>query len=92
MNIPVEVQIVLGSTEMPVSELMALQKGSTVALNRRIGEPVDVVVNGRKHRARRDHRAGERSVALRHPADRDHHVGQAGLIGDAIAAGRWPHR
>lgn len=48
MNIPVEVQIVLGSTEMPVSELMALQKGSTVALNRRIGEPVDVIVNGRK--------------------------------------------
>lgn len=48
MNIPVDVQIVLGSTEMPVSDLMALQKGSTVALNRRIGEPVDVVVNGRK--------------------------------------------
>lgn len=48
MNIPVDVQIVLGSAEMPVSELMALQKGSTVALNRRIGEPVDVVVNGRK--------------------------------------------
>lgn len=48
MNIPVDVQIVLGSTEMPVSELMALQKGSTVALDRRIGEPVDIVVNGRK--------------------------------------------
>ncbi len=48
MNIPVEVQIVLGSTEMQVSELLALQKGSTVALNRRIGEPVDVVVNGRR--------------------------------------------
>jgi len=48
MNIPVEVEIVLGSTEMPVSELMTLQKGSTVALNRRIGEPVDVVVNGRR--------------------------------------------
>jgi flagellar motor switch protein FliN len=48
MNIPVDVQIVLGSTEMPVAELMALQKGSTVALNRRIGEPVDVVVNGRR--------------------------------------------
>ena len=27
---------------------MALQKGSTVALNRRIGEPVDVMVNGRR--------------------------------------------
>ena len=48
MSIPVDVQIVLGSAEMPVSELMALQKGSTVALNRRIGEAVDVVVNGRK--------------------------------------------
>ena len=48
MNIPVDVQIVLGSTEMQVSDLMALQKGSTVALNRRIGEPVDVVVNGRR--------------------------------------------
>ncbi len=48
MNIPVEVQIVLGSTEMPVSDLMALEKGSTVSLNRRIGEPVDVVVNGRR--------------------------------------------
>jgi flagellar motor switch protein FliN/FliY len=48
MDIPVEVQIVLGTTEMAVSDLMGLQKGSTVALNRRIGEPVDVVVNGRR--------------------------------------------
>ncbi len=48
LNIPVDVQIVLGSAEMQVSDLMALQKGSTVALNRRIGEPVDVVVNGRR--------------------------------------------
>jgi flagellar motor switch protein FliN/FliY len=48
MDIPVEVQIVLGSTEMAVSDLMGLQKGSTVALNRRIGEPVDIVVNGRR--------------------------------------------
>ncbi|MBS3650320.1 flagellar motor switch protein FliN [Pseudaminobacter sp. 19-2017] len=48
LNIPVEVQIVLGSAEMAVSELLALQKGSTVSLDRRIGEPVDVVVNGRK--------------------------------------------
>jgi flagellar motor switch protein FliN/FliY len=48
MDIPVEVQIVLGAAQMPVAELMALQKGSTVALDRRIGEPVDVMVNGRK--------------------------------------------
>jgi flagellar motor switch protein FliN/FliY len=48
MNIPVEVKIVLGSAEMSVSELMGLQKGSTVALNRRVGEAVDVMVNGRR--------------------------------------------
>ena len=48
MNIPVEVQIVLGGAEMAVSDLLNLQTGSTVALNRRIGEPVDVMVNGRK--------------------------------------------
>ena len=69
----------LGSTEMPVSELMALQKGSTVALNRRIGEPVDVVVNGRRI-AR-----GEITVLENDPsrfgitADRGQHRGEAGL-------------
>ena len=48
MNIPVEVQVVLGSAEMPVSDLMALGKGAVVSLNRRIGEQVDVTVNGRR--------------------------------------------
>lgn len=47
MDIPVEVQIVLGSSQMSVSDLMGLQRGSTVALDRRIGEPVEVTVNGR---------------------------------------------
>lgn len=37
MNILVDVQIVLGSTEVPVSDLLTLQKGATIALNRRIG-------------------------------------------------------
>lgn len=48
MGILVDVQIVLGSAEVPVAELMSLQKGATIPLNRRIGEPVDVIVNGRK--------------------------------------------
>lgn len=34
--------------EVPVADLMSLQKGATIPLNRRIGEPVDVIVNGRK--------------------------------------------
>ncbi|WP_173934781.1 flagellar motor switch protein FliN [Chelativorans sp. Marseille-P2723] len=48
MGIPVEVQVMLGSAEMTVSELMALQRGCTVTLDRRIGEPVEIVVNGRR--------------------------------------------
>lgn len=48
MSIPVSVDVVLGTTEMPVHELMALKRGTTVTLDRRIGEPVDVVVSGRR--------------------------------------------
>lgn len=48
MQIPVEVSIVLGSAEMSVGELAGLQSGSTIALDRRVGEPIDVVVNGVK--------------------------------------------
>lgn len=48
MQIPVEVNIVLGSAEMSVGELAGLQQGSTIQLDRRVGEPVDVVVNGVK--------------------------------------------
>jgi flagellar motor switch protein FliN len=46
MNIPVEVQLVIGSREMTVAELMAIGEGSTVPLDRRLGEPADIVVNG----------------------------------------------
>lgn len=48
LNIPVEVQIVIGTAEMTVAELMELADGSTVALDRKVGEPVDIVVNGVK--------------------------------------------
>lgn len=46
MNIPVEVQLVIGSCEMTVAELMGIGEGSTVPLDRRLGEPADIVVNG----------------------------------------------
>jgi flagellar motor switch protein FliN len=48
MNIPVEVQLVIGSCEMTVAELMSIGEGSTVPLDRRLGEPADIVVNGIK--------------------------------------------
>jgi flagellar motor switch protein FliN/FliY len=47
MRIPVTVKIVLGSATMPVANLMKLGRGAVIALDRRVGEPVDVAVNGR---------------------------------------------
>lgn len=47
MDIPIDVQIVLGTSRMPVSALMNLSEGSTIALARKIGEPVEITVNGR---------------------------------------------
>jgi len=47
MRIPVSVKIVLGSASMPVAALMKLGRGALIPLDRKIGEPVDVVVNGR---------------------------------------------
>jgi flagellar motor switch protein FliN/FliY len=47
LRIPVVVQVVLGSATMPVANLMKLGRGAIVPLDHRVGEPVDVVVNGR---------------------------------------------
>ncbi|MCL4766661.1 MAG: flagellar motor switch protein FliN [Hyphomicrobiaceae bacterium] len=47
MRIPVVVQVVLGSATMAVSGLVKLGRGAVIPLDRRVGEPVDVVVNGR---------------------------------------------
>ena len=48
MDIPIDVQIVLGSSRMPVSGLMSLAEGAIIALDKKIGEPVEITVNGRK--------------------------------------------
>jgi flagellar motor switch protein FliN/FliY len=47
MGIPVTVQVVLGTTTLQVSQLMKLSRGAILPLDNRVGEPVDVVVNGR---------------------------------------------
>ncbi|WP_051329764.1 flagellar motor switch protein FliN [Niveispirillum irakense] len=46
-NVPVNVQVVLGRTTMPVSQLLKLGRGAVVELNRKVGEAVDVYVNDR---------------------------------------------
>ncbi len=47
MRIPVSVQVILGSVTMPVSSLVKLGQGAVISLDRSVGEPVDVVINGR---------------------------------------------
>ncbi|WP_321503965.1 flagellar motor switch protein FliN [Breoghania sp.] len=47
LGIPVDVQVVLGSASMLVANLLKLGRGSVIPLNHRVGEPVDIVVNGR---------------------------------------------
>jgi flagellar motor switch protein FliN/FliY len=47
MRIPVSVMFVLGSTKMTVAKLLGLKRGSIVPLDRKVGDPVDIVVNDR---------------------------------------------
>lgn len=47
LSIPVTVQVVLGSTSMPVASLMKLARGAVITLDQRVGDPVDIVVNGK---------------------------------------------
>ena len=47
MRIPVAVKIILGTTRMPVAQLMALSRGSVIPLDRKVGDMVDIVVNDR---------------------------------------------
>lgn len=48
MSIPVSVQVVLGAVEISLSELMELKQGSTVGLDRKLGEPIDIVANNQR--------------------------------------------
>ena len=47
LNVGLNVEIVLGTTRMPISQLLKLSRGSIVELDKKIGEPVDVVINDR---------------------------------------------
>jgi flagellar motor switch protein FliN/FliY len=47
MRIPVVVQVVLGSASMAVANLLKIGRGAVIPLDRRVGEPVDITVNGR---------------------------------------------
>lgn len=44
-RIPVALQAVLGNSSMDIAKLMSLGRGEVVPLDRKVGEPVDLVVN-----------------------------------------------
>ena len=46
LDIPVTLSIELGRTRVPIRNLMQLNQGSVVELDRIAGEPLDVLVNG----------------------------------------------
>ena len=47
LRIPVNLRVLLGSASMPIFQLTKLGRGAVIPLDRKVGEPVDVMVNGR---------------------------------------------
>ncbi|PJK28448.1 flagellar motor switch protein FliN [Minwuia thermotolerans] len=46
-DIPVQVSAVLGKSRMQVSQLMKIETGAVVELDRKVGEAIDIYVNNR---------------------------------------------
>jgi len=47
LDVPLEVVVELGRSEMPIQNILELGPGSIVELNRLSGEPINVLVNGK---------------------------------------------
>ena len=47
LEVPVNVSLQVGTTDMPIRELIKLVEGSVIALDRESNEAMDVLVNGR---------------------------------------------
>ena len=46
-DVPVRLSVVLGRTKMPVSNLLKMDVGTVVELDRQVGEAIDIYVNER---------------------------------------------
>jgi flagellar motor switch protein FliN len=46
-DVPVRISVVLGRTRMPVSELLKMDTGTVIELDRQVGEAVEIFVNDR---------------------------------------------
>ena len=47
LDIPLQVVVELGHTEMPIQKILDLGPGSVIELNRLAGEPINILVNGK---------------------------------------------
>jgi flagellar motor switch protein FliN/FliY len=48
LDVPVELTVEIGRTTMTIAETLAIGPGSIITLHRTTGEPVDLLVNGRR--------------------------------------------
>ena len=71
LGISVDIQVVLGSASMLVSNLLKLGRGAVIPLDHRVGEPVEVVVNGRVVARGEGDRCRGRQLPFRCFPDRD---------------------
>lgn len=46
-DVPVNISVLLGRTSMQVNQLLKLGRGAVVELDRKVGEPIDILVNNR---------------------------------------------
>lgn len=46
-GVKLDVRVVLGRAKLPISEILNLSKGSVIELDRKVGDPVDIMVNDR---------------------------------------------
>jgi flagellar motor switch protein FliN/FliY len=47
LDVPLALTVELGSTEMALSEVLRLEGGSVITIDRMPGEPIDLLINGR---------------------------------------------
>ncbi|MBO9428623.1 FliM/FliN family flagellar motor switch protein [Sulfitobacter sp. R18_1] len=47
MRVSMDVRIVLGETKMPVAQVLKLGRGAVIELDKKIGEPVEVMIHDR---------------------------------------------
>jgi flagellar motor switch protein FliN len=46
-DVPVRISVVLGRTKMPVSQLLRMDTGTVIELDRQVGEAVEIFINDR---------------------------------------------